>query len=410
MKSKINIPCFLNLCLLLSLYTYFYVIHLPQSISTPSYLGIPIVITILSIVILGITKSYRNKHYNFNTYVVVYLFILFVEFIFTVTKYQYISMGDTVRYSYSYIIMLSYFVFSTYAQQDIKAFLKLIIYFADFAILIILFQAFIFNEFNIFFLNRSSFSDAMGYIDVRNSGIRLIGTYLIDFTALISVGLLFSKKRYISIRVLITNILLTVAYELFSAQTRSMQLIFGLTIAVTLQFYNFNNKYLRIIIRILMAIIIVFIGYKVIDNINGAILSKEEWSYYHRIDEINFFWNSFKKSILMGNGLIPEQSLSELYAGNIVNYVFYDDVGVIGVLGKLGLLGLYIYIWPLFYIMKQFKLNVKNRGVLLSLFVTILVSMLNLSLLDYQRLIILPLYFAVLDAIRKQNYLVINYE
>ena len=79
-------------------------------------------------------------------------------------------------------------------------------------------------------------------------------------------------------------------------------------------------------------------------------------------------------------------------------------------LGKLGLLGLYIYIWPLFYIMKQFKLNVKNRGVLLSLFVTILVSMLNLSLLDYQRLIILPLYFAVLDAIRKQNYLVINYE
>ncbi|MPW14601.1 hypothetical protein [Lactobacillus helveticus] len=401
MRLKINVAFFLNFILLLSLYTYFYIIHLPRNISDPNYLGIPIAISFFSIILLLIIGDFNDKRFYFIGYIIFYFIVLLAEIVFTIIRYPSISSIDTIKYSYSYLIIISYFVFSICAQKNFKSFLKLIIYFADIAIIIIMLQAFFYNKTGIFFLNNNYFSDQMGIIDVRNFGIRLIGTYLIDFTSVISIGLLFSKQKYISSKILLINIFLTVMYELVSAQTRSMQLIVGLVFAVSIQFIDLKNKFIKIIVTILMGMLILYLGIEIYGNISGAIASKGDWSYYHRIDEINLFWKTFENSPLFGNGLIPENFLSTFYAGNALANIYYSDVGIIGLMAKNGIMGLMLYIVPLILVIKEIKYNNRNRGIMIAIFVAIFASMLNLSLFDNPRLVVLPLYFAIIDAVKK---------
>lgn len=402
-RSKINMASVFSLMLLLSIYTCFYMIHLPRHISTPSYMGITINISLVGIIVLGISKNFKDKIFEFDNYIIYYILILALEFFITCNNYPNISYVDIFKYIYSYLMIICYFVFSIYAQQDLRRFLKLIIYCADFAIIVILLQAIVYNLSGIFFLNRAYFSDLSSFISTRSFGIRLIGSYLIDFTAIISIGLIFSKEKYVPKNILISNIFLTFLYQILSAQTRSMQLILGLVILISFQFFNYKNSVIKIIIRIITTIIIVYICFQFLNEINGSIMSRNDWSYYHRLDEMNFLWSAFKNHPILGNGLIDENTLTSVYGVNNLNgmnfNLYYSDVGVIGLLAQEGILGLSLYIWPLIYLLKKAIVDLKNRAVYIAMFVGILASMLNLSLFDNPRLMILPIYFAVLDGI-----------
>lgn len=403
MHRKISVAAILNIILLVSVYTCFYIIHLPQSISSPAYMGTSISISAVAILILFANKNLEGMIFQFNKYIIYYFLVLLLEFFLTCNNYPNLSYVDVIKYIYSYLIIISYFVFSVYAQQDLRNFLKLIIYCADFAVIIILCQAIIYNHYGFFFLNRTYFADANSFIDTRSFGIRLIGTYLIDFTAIVSVGLFFSKKKYISNKILITNILLTILYQLFSAQTRSMQLILGLVLAISLLFFNYKNKVFKLVVRIITAFIIIYIFYQLLGEINGSIISRNDWSYYHRIDELDFLWSTFKSHPFFGNGLIDENTLISIYGINNLNGayfgLYYSDVGIVGLLAQEGIIGLSLYVLPLICLFKKACVDSTNRAVYIAMFVGILASMLNLSLFDNPRLIILPIYFAVLDGI-----------
>ncbi|WP_219350007.1 hypothetical protein, partial [Lactobacillus crispatus] len=59
-----------------------------------------------------------------------------------------------------------------------------------------------------------------------------------------------------------------------------------------------------------------------------------------------------------------------------------------------------LYILPLMFILKRMSSSKQNIVLLTSMFVGIVGSMLNLSLFDNPRLMIIPLYLAVLDGIK----------
>ncbi|OXC22974.1 hypothetical protein AYP82_08225 [Lactobacillus crispatus] len=407
MHHQNRIVSITNIVLLFSFYTYLYILHLPAKLSNPSYMGIPIIISFLSIIILYVSKNFEYKLFQFNKYIIFYLIVLLIEFLVTCYKYPNIPFVSTFQYMYSYLIVISYFILSCYAQEDFSQFLKTLIYFADFAIIIILAQAILFNKDGFFFLNRNYFSDTNSFIDTRNFGIRLIGSYLIDFTVIISIGCLFSKKRWLSSKTLIINIILTCAYQILSSQTRSTQLLCGLILMISFLFLDYKNKAIKLFINIIIISIIVYICLQFLGEITNSIASKHDWSYYHRIDEISFLWSAFKEHPLLGNGFVDENMLLNVVGINNLNgYYFglyYSDVGVIGLLAQGGILGLSLYILPLMFILKRMSSSKQNIVLLTSMFVGIVGSMLNLSLFDNPRLMIIPLYLAVLDGIKSNK-------
>ena len=90
-----------------------------------------------------------------------------------------------------------------------------------------------------------------------------------------------------------------------------------------------------------------------------------------------------------------------VHGTNIFGENAYSDVGIIGLLGRFGILGLFLYVGLFIKEVKILK-NTRNSLAMAILIITVL-SCVNLSLFDAERLPVLAIYMAVLDGIVSNN-------
>lgn len=390
------------LLIILLIYKFFYLIPLEESFLLSTNIIIVVVTVIFCFLILVIQNKIEDGTYYFQKYVYFYLICLISEVIFTIAKYYNEPPVNAIKETFPYLIIFGYFVLSYYVQQNLKAFIRLLIVTADIMIVVLIIQSILLKSKNITFIQMSGFYySGTQTLSIRDYGARLIGPYLIDFTSVVCLGLLFSKNTYnIRKKECIFNILLTLYYQLFIAQTRSSLLLLFSTFIVILIFRKYSiqlSKYF--IIFILLLFLILLIPYFA-NQINYLITNQIDWSYYHRIDEFYYYWDQFIHSPIFGIGLLKD---NPDYAGylsivkGITGYNSYSDIGIMGTMGRLGFIGLLFY-W--FIIVKFYKLFRKTKNiVILSMLVSIIISMINLSLFDAERLSVVIVYFALADGI-----------
>lgn len=386
----------------LLIYKFFYLIPLPESFLLSINIIIPVIASIICFLLLIIGNRIQRGKYYFQGFVYFYLLCLIFEVFFTIAKYPNEPPINAIKEMFPYLIIFGYFLLSYYAQKNLEAYIRLLIITADIMVIILIIQSILLKTRNITFIQISGFyySNTQS-LSIRDYGARLIGPYLIDFTAVICLGLLFSKSTYnIKKKEFVINIILTLVYQFFIAQTRSsmLLLISCFCVILILKKYSTNfKKYFSVII--VLALLITLIPY-FINQINYLISNQIDWSYYHRVDEFGYYWNQFLQSPVFGIGLLKDQPD---YAGyfqivkGITGYNSYSDVGIVGTMGKLGIFGILFYI---VIIVKFGKLFNKTKSlVILSMLVAIIISMINLSLFDAERLSVVIVYLALADGI-----------
>lgn len=153
--------------------------------------------------------------------------------------------------------------------------------------------------------------------------------------------------------------------QVYAYHTRSMQIIYLFILAFSYLISHRNNKVIRIIIIVIVAIvgfhlfdINAFLETFSIDSMNGTGLST-----LNRLGAISYFWSRFLHNPFFGNGYIRESrmDLRTILHGGSTAYgnstFYYSDVGIIGVLGKTGILGFLLYLLLIVFMIKvSFKL------------------------------------------------------
>lgn len=405
--SQNNLLIFLTFLLLVVNYKFFYLFPIGSFGARTNELLFS-TLSILSFII--IFNKIRGYNYLFSNFIIILFLFFLIEVFYTIFKYPEPPM-DAVKEFIPYLSLLSYLTFSSLAQVDLKRFLKIIIVLGTIIAFICILELFLhthnFELFKIYGFNYGLTSDQLNdqtYL-IRNGRSRLIGSDLIDFTGVISIGCLFNKEKYLSKKLLSLNIILVLFYEYYISQTRStfMCLIFIAIVLVIIKYGKRLNTGITIGTLIITVPIVMTFAIRKIFTIqnNGT-----EYSTYHRIDEINYYLSIFKEKPIFGNGFLKDKPLymedyilihgDNIYAGNA-----YSDVGLVGSIAKYGIFGLLLLIM---LVIKEFIIIKRNKSLLLiALFIMTLLSMIDLSFLDAERLPSLCIYMAIFDGIAKSK-------
>lgn len=406
-KTKNVKLLFLIICLLIINYKLFYLVQLPGNLGARNNLIIFNIVSIIFCCLELITEKQKFK-YTFNGYIIFIFIILIIEFFFTAFKYSNESYITALKEIFPFISLLSYYIFSNYSQKNLAKFLKILITCSSLVAIIclietVLYTKFGFSLFKFYGFNYGQFNNTDPNNFLRNGRIRLIGSDLIDFTAVLSIGCLFDRKISIPRAMLLFNLFVVFMYEIFASQTRSITIM----LCITLLLLWLLNKRSNNILKVLTLGTFIFIPLMYISlKFKMIFINLSDYSYYHRIEEAIFYFNRFESSPIFGNGLLSDKPIFlenyELVHGtNIFGENAYSDVGIIGLLGRFGILGLFLYVGLFIKEVKILK-NTRNSLAMAILIITVL-SCVNLSLFDAERLPVLAIYMAVLDGIVSNN-------
>lgn len=278
--------------------------------------------------------------------------------------------------------------------------------------LLFLAQAFLYNTNGTKILKIFGFSYGTIQIVIRNAHIRLIAVDLVSFSSILSIGALCSqdsalvnkKARYI------LNIVSILLYEIYCTRTRSTVLLILIVLLFTLMFSTKNSslKKMAIFLLILAGVAVYWTEiYSFFTGMYHSLLQRTDWSVYHRFDSYLYYLSVLGKRPIFGNGLLRDTpSNSEYYhlVHGYKTYPFgYSDVGLIGTGAKFGVIGIAIYVYLIVRAFKNIKIDGKIDGLNLAIAVCMLISTINLSLFDAERLIVLAAFMAIQET---RKYLV----
>lgn len=406
MINRQNYKVLGTLCFILLMinYKFFYLFRLPgtyaQRTNEIPYTIASVVIFVVIIVIYNL----NNYKFNFLNFIILFYFFLLVEVFFTLFRYSDEPISNSLKVIVPFFSLVSYFIYSIFSQDNLKLFLKMIIIVSSIVGVISIIELYLYMKFglsifHVYGFNYGLTDDQASSINyLRNGRFRLIVNDLVEFSSVISIGCLFGKQFKNKI-FLIVNIFITVVYTFIVAQIRSVTLFIILIFALIYLLTKKIDKpmiYTFIFICFALALCLLYFFRNEVSMLINA-----QYSYYHRIDEIVFYFKRFVISPIFGNGLIlGEKSLYNSQVVTGFDYIApfsYSDVGIVGMVGEFGILGLTIGAYLLIKIVRLYR-STRNT-IILAIAIMTLFSFINLSLLDAERLPILAIYMAVIDGI-----------
>lgn len=400
-RSNVNKLKIICICIFAVYFKLFYLIPFPGSFASNTNILLPTFVAIIGFIIYFWNNKINWSEYAFSPFFVYWIFLLLVEILFTGFYYTHEPIINAIKESVPYLLIFSYFLLSDLARKNMSFLLNMIFIFCNIMVTLILIQSIILKINGHVFLYMDGYTYGVIKNLPRTFGPRLIGVGLLDFAPIISVGLLLSYRKIISNSILVYNIIFTLAYQTFSSQTRST-LYLEVVILFLTGIYVLQHKYkvIRVIIIILGVFTIFFFLNQLIKYITTQLYYQNDWSTYHRVDEMKYYLQRFESSPVFGNGLLQDNPNYIGYFSlvhNLDGLSSYSDVGIIGVMGKLGILGLIGYVWVGVIALKKIIAN--YNPVNFSLFLGIIGSMVNLSLFDFERLFVLFVFMSLLDGI-----------
>lgn len=333
---------------------------------------------------------------------IVYLLVIIasINAFISIVKYDSISVSCVFRALYPFFICFLFFPLNDVFKDAIKKelFIKILTIINIIAIIIILFQAYLYNNYHILFISVYEFTQAEE-VAIRGGNFRL--TYLdtmILLSFVISLGYMV-RGRCIKH---FFNVFLSFIYIYCVSQTRSEIVIcFILIIIAIQQKYNLKGQFTRGLKLLFILVLISIFLILNIEGIKSKFYSVSFTSFSTRLEEINYYINLLKNNIICGVGLfdpLKGENYYEILHGINGKYTITD----IGILGQSARLGIQIICWYVYFIKYLFT-NVKKdkRNLFLALYV--LMTSVNLIVLDNQRIITIPIVIALVNTSRKEN-------
>ena len=358
---------------------------------------------------------YRKKNYSYFNYVLIFLMLITVDLLFTISRYLGASVHEVIAPFSTYLLILMYFPLSSYFRSDrhFEYFKRLFLLFNTSACVLLAFQAFVYNSKHRLFLRVFEIT----YLDdlqIREGMLRI--TYL---TTIVSVSVVFSAVELLSVRKHVipnfVNLIVSSVYFGYVAQTRMYIMV--LLLVVLYIFYFLRKKTNRFIIIssvLIGTVLIVYLAikldvktimYELVEPLlNGSY--KRDGSYFARLEALSHFSKAILKYPLTGLGIIIPDTTSDYYyvIHGPHGWAVYTDVGILGTTAEFGLPML---IWFICLMARTWKAIGKQRSehefYSKAFFVFVLLSCVSLSIFDPQRIIILPLVLAINERTIRTN-------
>lgn len=412
MRVKININYIIFLFILLVYYKLFYLVELPGTLGATTNMVPVLLLANIFFLIYILNNKFRLKVSNFifGKYVL-YLFITSVIlFIYSIIKYVDEPISTLIIQGFLFTEFLVYFPLCELMRRHFHKIVKILLWTATITAFIFILISVFYNFFNIKIFNLYSFSYGDIKIFERENGIRLLTVCLVDFSPFIAIAYLYSVKTRASLRGLcILNGIVVAIYEWYVSQTRSILLM----ILFVLFFYFMLKRQKNIIFKIIKPVIIVlgiiFIACIMMQMNEIIDYLLTDYSFKHRMDAIRYYFIRLYKSPIFGNGLLPDEPATVAYNQIVHGYgrskFGYSDVGIFGVLGHYGMIGGSYYFLVIVIMIKLLKQYKNSYTFILPFLLSIIMSMLNLSMFDTERILVLIIEMALIDAYIFNQYL-----
>jgi hypothetical protein len=237
---------------------------------------------------------------------------------------------------------------------------------------------------------------------IRNGTPRLgIGTEIVLVSLFISFVSVLQKKKLQLID--FANLLLGLVQVIVVNKGRSA--IFYLAITFLFGTLLFLKLLPRIIIFSLLLITLLLLSptFPAFSNAVEAYFYGDD-GIMVRFQAIEFYMNQFYHHPLIGMGFISTNGPFWYLAQGYDGLFYYDDVGIVGFMNRFGCIGLLLVSYLIFQCTKTSWGNHSISGYVEKTFLFyIVVSLINLSFLDLERLVYLFLLFAINDYSLKEK-------
>lgn len=389
-----------------------YLIQLPGTYGLRTNMVLPMIFSDVFFIGLYLSDKWTLSTAQYSKFLILFYLFIVLEIIYTFIAYSDEEIYATLAEASTYTLLLAYYPFLKSCRENLYKFINAIVICGTIIALLFLAQAFLYNTNGTKILKIFGFSYGTIQIVIRNAHIRLIAVDLVSFSSILSIGALCSqdsalvnkKARYI------LNIVSILLYEIYCTRTRSTVLLILIVLLFTLMFSTKNSslKKMAIFLLILAGVAVYWTEiYSFFTGMYHSLLQRTDWSVYHRFDSYLYYLSVLGKRPIFGNGLLRDTpSNSEYYhlVHGYKTYPFgYSDVGLIGTGAKLGVIGIAIYVYLIVRAFKNIKIDGKIDGLNLAIAVCMLISTINLSLFDAERLIVLAAFMAIQET---RKYLV----
>ena len=394
---------FTALFLLLNYYFYFlfsmpYVVN--QLNSYKMKYGLAVVSMILFLWVIA--KNLLRLRITPPFFLVIGLYsVIFYNVFYSFFKYGIRSAAMIGRAAYPFLICVLYFPMYELLRKEAygKAAVRCLSVFNIIADILLLLQSILYRRYQLVFMHIPAY-EMKGELGIRDGNIRI--TFLdtmILFSLFVSMDKIGNRTET---KLHVWNVLLSLGAIYFVSQTRSEILI--CLVCMVICFMKRNRKMnLRNICKMICAFFILLfcissIGRYVIEKFSSV----PETSITTRFDELEYYIELFVQNPLCGYGMIdPQQSDPAAYKTLVHGPSMRFSITDIGIVGQAARSGVLLLIWYFCYIKYIFHRKYFQIHTCMSVF--ILLSSINLIILDTSRIIMIPFIFSLYETDHTKN-------
>lgn len=380
--------------LFLSCKGYYYIFPLRfQKLYTILYYLLTIVSTLL--LITCIKKEYKNYRWIFKYLVVILVFFLFPQFIYTFYKYnQGIIEFLKASVRYFFFIWSVPLLYIMKEEKKLDCFLKkcsLVLFIGYFSVFI-----------NVFLKSHYSFT----FFHLENWNMRKGNFRILDISPFTPIIILYNWYKILNhsankfnYMVVIFILFVTIYIE----QTRMLIIIylFTLIIMFLLKKRETMNKIVLNFFIVICCLICISCG--VFNNFFSQFsIENNGVSTVYRINELKFYIERFNDNKLFGIGILPQEQVYEIYNISSSGNMNPDDIGIFGSLGLIGFGNVIVFLFPLLHFIKIYfnlKRNNKNNCIILlgGIIIYMISSSFTLFIFNFQRIALFPIFISIFE-------------
>lgn len=328
-------------------------------------------------------------------------FVVFYNVFYSFCKYGIHSAAMIGRAAYPFLICVLFFPMHELLRKEAygKLAVRYLTVFNIIADILLLIQSVLYYRYQLVFMHIPAY-EMKGEIGIRDGNIRI--TFLdtmILFSLFVSMDRIGNRTET---RLHRWNVLLSLGAIYFVSQTRSEILICFVCLVICYMKrnhkINLKNILMMICVCLILFLCISYIGKYVIEKF----ASVSEISITTRFDELEYYLKLFARNPLGGYGMIdPQRNDPETYKTLVHGASMRFSITDIGIVGQTARSGVLILIWYLCYIKYIFHRKYFQIHTCMSVF--ILLSSVNLVILDTSRIIMIPLIFSLYEIDHTKN-------
>lgn len=348
-------------------------------------------------IIIGNKLIIKEKFYFLKSIIAL---IIIYSFQFILSKFRYEqSIIQVISCSMHFYLLFAYFVYKTMIKSvnDVIVVEKIIVKFSAILSTLFILQFLIYSKYGVFLKVP---------IGIRNGTLRITA-----FSIFTNIGLIISlfnilKKSQQCKKINIYNFIVSLIYLVVIQKTRSILMIMIVSIFIGIIFFlrKRNTAKMMIFLSIVISVMTIYLVSESADKFYNSI--GMDYGVMARNGAIEYYINGVKEKPLLGIGFInygEREDLDIMLTGEQGIY-YRDDVGIIGLLHTLGIIGIIWYVLLLYKIGKMLfnladKRNIDSSIEFITIYSYILFSSFNVIILDPQRIAILPVVLAMIEAI-----------